>query len=96
MRLILSEAADADIDGISEYTIKTWGEAQADIYVGGLIEALDGIAANPTIGHRAEETPKRYRRLRYGSHLIYFKVTDTTVLIVRVLHAQMDPKRHLR
>ena len=34
--------------------------------------------------------------VRSPVHVIYFRVQDGTVLVVRVLHERMDPVRHLR
>lgn len=47
MALILSNAADVDIADIAAYTIETWGIAQADIYIEGLIDAMNGLIAVP-------------------------------------------------
>jgi toxin ParE1/3/4 len=36
-----------------------------------------------------------YRVLFVASHAVYYTVTPTTIHVIRVLHGQMDPDRHL-
>jgi len=46
---------------------------------------------------RATLTPKAkgYRKVRAGSHIIFFKVTTDGIDVVRILHQKMDFNRHL-
>jgi len=41
----LTDTALLRIDDIYDYTFETWGEAQADKYVGGLFECFECIAS---------------------------------------------------
>ena len=36
-----------------------------------------------------------YRKIRSGSHVIFFKVTGEGIDVVRILHQRMDFERHL-
>jgi plasmid stabilization system protein ParE len=36
-----------------------------------------------------------YRVIFINSHAIYYTITPSTIFIVRALHEQMDPARHL-
>ena len=36
-----------------------------------------------------------YRRVAVGRHMLYFRVEDYGVAIIRILHGRMDAPRHL-
>lgn len=83
-------AAIADIEEIAEYTIERWGRNQGRSYVAALrkdIESLTEFALRYPV-HEASE-PK-LRRMNSGHHLVFYRVTDQTVEIVRILHERMD------
>jgi len=87
----VEEAAGLRIDAIYRYTRSRWGDAQADIYVRGLFDAFDRIAAG-TLASRpvpAELGVAGYSA-RYRHHVIYWRrLDDGEVGIVTVLHERM-------
>ena len=89
----LRPAAEADIAGIREYTRRTWGAEQASRYLRGLGRRFQEIACGVAVSRQSE---RNTRCARYRTHLIYFRVADTHVLIVRVLHERMDAPSHLQ
>jgi toxin ParE1/3/4 len=42
-----------------------------------------------------EAIRKGYRRSSIGRHMIYFRITDYGIAVIRVLHARMDVLRHV-
>jgi toxin ParE1/3/4 len=36
-----------------------------------------------------------YRKYLVGSHVLFYRVTNTDVVVVRILHQRMDVERHL-
>ena len=52
LRLILSPQAQNDFADILQYTLETWGKAQALFYRSILGKALVTLQENPWIGHR--------------------------------------------
>ena len=91
----LSAKAAADIDAIYEYTILSFGLAQARAYVMGLHERLGVLAENPSHGRNADDIATSLRRFAYGSHIVFYVAKTKGIRIVRVLHQSMDVKRHL-
>lgn len=91
----LSSKAAADLDGIYEYTILTFGLGQARAYLSGLRERFETLADNPMHGRSARELSPGLRRLEYESHVVFYVPKDNGVRIVRILHGSMDMKRHL-
>jgi toxin ParE1/3/4 len=90
----LSQEADNDIAAIAQHTMETWSEAQADRYLLGLHDVLQRLAANPRLGIASDEIRADYRRRRYRSHMIFYKIEEGGIFVVRVLHAHMDYVRH--
>ena len=89
----LRPAAERDVAGIREYTRRTWGAEQASRYLQGLGRRFQDIGRGVAIWRQSE---RNTRCARYRSHLIYFRVAETHVLIVRVLHERMDVSSHLQ
>jgi toxin ParE1/3/4 len=91
----LRRKAEADMEKIGDYTLKEHGDAQLVTYLGLLNNAFRNLAADSTLGKKADDIRKGYFRLHVGHHMIYFKRKKTGVEIVRVLHERMSPQRHL-
>ena len=91
----LSSKAAADLSGIYEYTILSFGLKQARSYLTGLHERIQSLAESPMQGRSASELSPGLRRLEYESHVVFYLPRDKGIRIVRVLHQNMDMKRHL-
>ena len=93
--LFLSGKAKADVKEIGRYTQQRWGVEQRNRYLGELDACFQKIGANPTLGNSAEAIRAGYRRIREGSHVVFFRKAGNEVEIVRVLHERMLPGKHL-
>ncbi len=91
----LSGKAKADVKDIGRYTQERWGVEQRNRYLGDLDACFQKIGANPTLGNSAEAIRAGYRRIRAGSHMVFFRTSGNEIEIVRVLHQRMLPGRHL-
>jgi toxin ParE1/3/4 len=90
-----SVLAESDLVGIWQYSCEQWDMAQADEYLDELDIAIHLLADNPTLGVNRDFVRKGYRVLFVNRHAIYYRGTAAEIHIVRVLHEQMDPGRHL-
>jgi toxin ParE1/3/4 len=95
MRFIISPRARADIDDIWNYTVGHWGERQAEIYLRLLEAAVDAVVSDPKVGPACDDVRPGYRKYRVGSHVLFYRATANTVVVVRILHQRMDVERHL-
>ncbi len=96
MRSIRKHAlAESDLIGIWQYTFERWGEAQADKYLDELDRGIRRLATHSETGSKRDHVREGYRVLFVNSHAIYYTVALSAIHIVRVLHDQMDPDRHL-
>jgi toxin ParE1/3/4 len=91
----LSPAAELDLEDIWTYTIEHWGAAQADLYTNLLIAAFAELAQSPTIAPACDHIRPGYRRRHVERHVIYFRITDYGIAVIRILHDRMDAPRHL-
>lgn len=92
---VLSPAAQADVDGIWEYTAQKWGAEQAVWYLRLIRDACHELGAG-TSTSRAVDIREGYRKTTVGSHVLFFKIADTgQIVVIRVLHQQMDANKHL-
>lgn len=96
MRKIHKHAlAESDLIGIWEYSFAQWDATQADKYLDDLDTGISLLADNPELGAKRDYVREGYRALFIGSHAVYYTVTPSTIHIIRVLHSQMDPGKHL-
>lgn len=91
----LSARAEADLAGIADYTIKTFGIEQARQYRDALDACFCTLAENPRLGRSAELLSPGLRRFEHRSHTVFYAEERGDILIVRILHVAMDTSRHL-
>jgi toxin ParE1/3/4 len=94
-RYVLSPRAQEDLDEIWDFTVKTWGERQAEDYIRLLVGAIETAAENPRRGRPCDEVRKGYHRYLAGSHIIFFRKTKAGIDVIRILHGGMDFDQHL-
>lgn len=94
-RYQFTDKAESDLEGIIDYTVREWGTAQAITYLDGLEARARLLAENPDLGTARETISKGLLSFPYESHILYYKKRGCGIVIVRVLHQQMDPLKHL-
>ena len=90
----LAPLAEADLEDIWLYTLKTWSRQQADDYIADLVAAFKALAAGSKRGKITEVRPG-YLKYLCGSHVIYFRDYPDRLDVIRVLHQRQDVERHL-
>jgi toxin ParE1/3/4 len=95
VRFVVSPRAQADIDDIWEYTVGRWGTRQAETYLRLIKEAVEAVATDPRAGRTCDDVRPGYRKYLVGSHVLFYRVTATAVVVVRILHQRVDVERHL-
>ena len=81
---------------IGSYTLRTWGDDQADRYLGDLEDCFQQLADTPGLGRQCDEIRPGLRRLEHGRHVIFYCQQAQGILISRILHRRMLPERHMR
>jgi len=99
-RLVITPAADQDLEEIATY-IGHDNPAAATRFVSAATAAFHELVEMTYVGSRVlvndpRLTDLRRRRVpRFGNYLIFYRVTEEAVQIVRVLHGARDIERIL-
>lgn len=94
-RIIKQTQVDQDLIEIWLYTVKEWGEQQADKYLDDLDAAIQLLAEQPLICRERVDLVPPVRIQHHGHHLIVYLALDDGINVVRVLHENMDVDSHL-
>lgn len=89
----LSPAAKNDLKKIARYTQKEWGKQKRDEYLSVIDATFFSIADSPLIGIDRADVDPEMRSLPAGKnclHIIFYRIRNEEVEIVRVLHHAMD------
>lgn len=90
MKYRLSKSAENDLSGIWDYTVRTWGETQAESYLNQLESRFLDLAADPSQGRPRPDVDGEYLCYHEGRHLIFYLPQEGGIAIARVLHERMD------
>lgn len=91
----LSPAAARDMESIWSYTFQRWGQDQADRYADLLIATFAELAVKPKMAPACDHIRPGYRRRSVGRHIVYFRISDYGIAIIRILHSKMDAPSRL-
>lgn len=94
-RFTITKAAKRDLVEIAEYTREQWGDEQRVRYLTQHDARMRWIARNPQRGVPSDHLKPGYWRCSEGRHVIYYRILDKRVEVVRILHERMLPRRHL-
>ncbi len=93
---ILSQKSHEDIDDIYDFGVDKFGEDQALEYLMGLRTHFLFLLKNPQIGKKRDEIKEGLFSFPYVSHIVFYRVFDDYIRIVRVLHGSRDFKNFLK
>lgn len=91
----LTPAARQDLENIWIYTRRQWGAEQANRYTDSLTAAFAELARSPRSVPACDHIRPGYRRRSVERHMIYFRIMDYGIAIVRILHDRMDAPRQM-
>lgn len=94
--LRISAPARRDLESIGEYTRRQWGAAQKRKYLRHLQDKLIALQASPAIGAPRDDVSPGLRGLAALEHIIFYRESETALLIVRILHTSQDVTAHIR
>jgi toxin ParE1/3/4 len=87
--------AEADFLDIGEYSRRTWGDEQCARYLGQLEDCCQRLADHRTLGRPCDKLGPGVRRGEQGRHVVFYRREGDDILVLRILHERMLPKRHL-
>lgn len=92
-QLVISPAAKNDLKEIYQYGLRQWGEIQSDNYLLAIKERFWLLTTQPQMGVERQEFQPHVRSLPMMSHVMFYRINDNTIEIIRVLHGRQDPFR---
>jgi toxin ParE1/3/4 len=91
----ISKKAVSDLEEIWLYTVEKWSVEQADRYYNLLFDEIKYICKNSKAGKSMEHVRKGYRASKVKSHIIFHRVLNESIEVIRILHEQMDIENRL-
>jgi len=97
----ISKPAEIDLKDIAAYTLKQWGKLQKKSYLGLFKQSFSALSTSQSDNKTLPSTQNRddidadLFSYRVKKHVVYYRETKQELLIIRVLHSQMDPQKHL-
>ena len=95
MDIKLSRLAELDLEEIWLYSFETWSLDQANKYQDILFLGMNEISLNLNLAKSILLSSKSFQYHKIGHHYLFFNISDSDLLIYRVLHESMDFDRHL-
>lgn len=89
--LVISNAASDDLRGIHQFGAESWGENQADIYSGAIVESLLLLVDFPRRGKPAPNMPPGVCQLVVGRHLALYQVLGKQITVLRIVSPRTSP-----
>jgi toxin ParE1/3/4 len=76
---------------IASFTAKTWGHDQAKRYSHSFEVCFSLLASQPELGRACDGIRKGLRQHEHGKHIVFYRLTERGVRILRVMHQQRLP-----
>ncbi|MCL7761798.1 type II toxin-antitoxin system RelE/ParE family toxin [Polaribacter sp. Z014] len=92
----LSQEADFDIEKIFDYTEKEYGFNQAVSYLTDLEAVFNNLVIHPEIGRQRNEIKQDLFSITEQQHIIFYRLLNNHIRIVRVLHGSKDIPRNFK
>jgi len=92
--LRISIPAQQNLKDITAYTKTTLGNKQEKHYLKQIRESFDMLCSEPNLGKPYPEIDQTLQSYLCQKHIIFYRINDNTLNIVRVLHHSMDIEAH--
>jgi toxin ParE1/3/4 len=94
-KFVLSPQAQKSLRQIRSYTLENFGKQQTKFYLNAIHTRMLHLAKHPLDGKLRDDIRSGYYSYFEGSHTIYYRIRDTHIDVIDVLHQSMEPNRHL-
>lgn len=87
--------AISDLEDIYLYSAREFGLRRTEDYILAIETSFQYLANDPLISRQCDYIHQNLRAFNVGSHVIFLKITDYGIAVIRVLHQSMNFNRHL-
>ena len=94
-KFLLYPKAVEDLESIYLYSTREFGIKRTADYILAIDASFQHLADDPLIARKCDYIRPDLCAFNVGSHIIFFKITDYGIAVIRVLHQSMDFNRHL-
>ena len=94
-KFLLSPEALKSLEQISIYTLANYGQQQKKAYLKMLRDRMRLAAKKPGKGKERSDIKAGYYSIQAEKHHIYYRIRDTHIEVIDVLHQSMEPKLHI-
>lgn len=84
-----------DLESIYLYSVREFGTQRSDDYIFALEESFQYLANDSLLSRSCDYIRPELRAFNLGSHVIFIKITNYGISVVRILHQSMDFGRHV-
>ena len=84
-----------DLEDIYLYSAREFGLQRTEDYILAIETSFQYLANDPLISRKCDYIHQNLRAFNVGSHVIFLKITDYGIAVIRVLHQSMDFNRYL-
>ncbi len=95
-KLVIAPLAKHDLKRIYDYSISNWGDRQASDYLDKLKTLFWELTEQPEMGIMREELLPNIHSFSVNSHVVFYRLQQSQVEVVRVLHGRQDTQRHIK
>lgn len=79
-----------DLESIYLYSERKFGLKRTEDYIFAVEASFQYLANEPLIAKKCDYIRQDLRGFSVGSHIVFFKITDYGIAIIRILHQSMD------
>ena len=91
----LSRQALKQLEDIAHDTQQRYGSDQRKTYLERIYQRIDQLKDTPALGQERPDIKPGYRSITAGNHVIFYRLGETMIEIIAILHGQMDLKRKM-
>ncbi|MEE9493089.1 MAG: type II toxin-antitoxin system RelE/ParE family toxin [Gammaproteobacteria bacterium] len=95
-QLVIAPATKNDLKSIYHYGLRQWGQAQSVNYMAAIKDQFWSLTEHPLMGIERPELLPYTRSLPIQNHILFYRVTDNRIEVIRILHSRQDPQRHVK
>jgi plasmid stabilization system protein ParE len=92
----ISEQFDLDIISVYSFGEEIFGQSAAKSFIADIYSKVWSLDSNYLLHVECRHLPtkdKRYRNIILGSYLIIYRITDTSIDVLRILHSHSSIKK---
>ena len=89
-RLLWSSEAEGDLLSVWHYGVQEWSPSTADKHEHLIWRACNRLREHPELGRTRDELLLGMRSILINPHVVFYRISDSAIEIIRVTHQHED------